>query len=56
MNPFATSIIGTNKAISQDSAIWDEVKRIFSGFERTAFAKELKAVFENLNDDRPFGL
>ena len=51
MNPFATSIIGSNEVKSQDSAIWDEVKRIFSGFERTAFAKELKLVVENLNDE-----
>jgi transposase len=33
-----------------DATLWDEVKRIFEGFERTAFAKELKAVFENLHD------
>lgn len=40
----------TKQASCQDAALWDEVNRIFAGFERTAFAKELKAVFENLND------
>lgn len=51
MNPLATSIISTEQAKSQDAVLWDEVKRIFSGFERTAFAKELRAVFENLHDE-----
>jgi hypothetical protein len=35
---------------SQDSVLWDEVRKIFAGFERTAFAKELSAVFDNLHD------
>lgn len=41
----------TKKTNSQDAALWDEVKRIFSGFEKTAFAKELKPVFDNLHDE-----
>ncbi len=40
----------TKQAKSQDSDLWDEVRRIFEGFERTTFAKELEAVFENLQD------
>ena len=50
MNPLATAIIDTEQAKSQDAVLWDEVRRIFQGFEETAFAKELKAVFENLQD------
>lgn len=49
--PLTISNFATKQTKSQDSALWDEVKRIFQGFERTAFAKELKAVFENLHDD-----
>lgn len=41
----------TGQVESQEPALWDEVKRIFSGFESTAFTRELKAVFENLHDD-----
>ncbi len=51
MNSLTVSIISTKRAKSQDAALWDEVKRIFQGFERTAFAKELQAVFENLYDE-----
>lgn len=51
MNPLTIPIIATKQAKSQDAALWDEVKRIFEGFERTAFAKELQAVFENLHDE-----
>ncbi len=40
----------TEQAKSQDADLWDEVRRIFEGFERTTFAKELEAVFENLQD------
>ena len=41
----------TKQAESQAADLWDEVRRIFEGFEKTAFAKELEAVFENLHDD-----
>lgn len=41
----------TEQVKSQDAELWNEVRRIFEGFERTAFAKELKAVFDNLNDE-----
>jgi len=40
-----------NEAKSQDAALWDEVKRIFEGFERTTFATKLQAVFANLHDE-----
>ena len=40
----------TEQPKSQDADLWDEVRRIFEGFERTTFAKELEAVFENLQD------
>lgn len=49
--PLTLLKITTDEAKSQDTVIWDEVKRIFSGFESAAFTKELKAVFENLNDE-----
>lgn len=42
----------TEQAKSQDAALWDEVKRIFEGFERTAFARELNAVLDNLHDEK----
>ena len=50
-NPLTIFDYATKRAKSQDAALWDEVKRIFEGFERIAFAKELKAVFENLHDE-----
>ncbi len=42
--------ISTKKSKSQDSDLWNEVRRIFEGFENAAFTKELKAVFEILHD------
>lgn len=51
MNPLTINNVATEGAKSQGDALWDEVQRIFGGFEKTAFAKELKAVFENLNDE-----
>lgn len=50
-NPPAISIVDTKQARSQDAALWDEIARIFAGFEQTAFARELKAVLENLHDE-----
>ena len=49
--PLTSFNTNTEKAKSQDTDLWDEVKRIFEGFERTAFAKELEAVFEHLYDE-----
>lgn len=49
--PLTIFDFATKQAKSQDAALWDEVKRIFAGFERTVFARELKAVFENLHDE-----
>ena len=40
----------TEQPKSQDADLWDELKRIFEGFERTAFTRELKGIFENLHD------
>lgn len=47
------TLINTNteQVKNQDTDLWDEVKRIFQGFERAAFAKELEAVFQNLHDE-----
>lgn len=49
--PLTNFIITTKQAESQATDLWDEVRRIFEGFEKTAFAKELEAVFENLHDE-----
>ena len=49
--PLAFFDFATKQAKSQDAALWDEVKRIFAGFEQTVFAKELRAVFANLHDE-----
>lgn len=50
-NPLPLSIIPEKQVEKQSSeALWEEVQRIFAGFERTAFTKELEAVFNNLHD------
>lgn len=49
--PLTAFNTNTEKAKSQDTDLWDEVRRIFEGFESAAFTKELKAVFENLHDE-----
>lgn len=41
----------TNIAESQDDQLWNEVNRIFAGFNIAAAAKELGTVFNNLHDD-----
>jgi IS5 family transposase len=48
--PLTTINYPPDKAQSQDSGLWDEVRRIFASFEKTAFSQELKVIFENLSD------
>ena len=50
-NPLTIYKSDTDQVRSQDADLWDEVRRIFDGFERAAFAKELEAVFKNLHDE-----
>lgn len=50
-NPLAISDVATQDARSQDASLWDEVRRLFAGFEKTAYVRELKAIFDNLHDD-----
>lgn len=53
--PLTVCDYATKEAKSQDAALWHEVNRIFAGFEKTAFAKELSAVFDNLHDQELLG-
>ncbi len=48
--PLTVSDYVIKRPKSQDAALWDEVYRIFEGFEKSAFAKELRAIFDNLPD------
>jgi hypothetical protein len=50
-NPSTVYNVSRKQAESQDTSLWDDVKRLFEGFEKTAYVKELKAVFDNLHDD-----
>lgn len=49
-NRLTNYYVNTENPKSQDSDLWNEVSKIFAGFEKTAFAQELKAVFDNLQD------
>ena len=49
-NPLTDFNSGATPPQSQEAALWQEVNRIFASFERTAFARELTAVFQNLQD------
>jgi len=55
MNPPATIISGIKERESQapghdSSLVWEEVKRIFEGFENSVLSKEIATVFTNLRD------
>ncbi|NQT74465.1 MAG: transposase [Chloroflexi bacterium] len=51
-NPLPIYIIPEKQAEKQsDEALWEEVRRIFAGFETSAFTNELESVFSNLQDE-----
>jgi len=41
---------GTENDKCQDGALWREVHEIFADYQRTVFARELNAIFNNLHD------